>query len=87
MNKSQGKVLVFDLTRMRCSTNYSAVDGDTNGVYAEGSTTHTDPSETSPWWKVTLQRPSYIESISVSLILFKLPNLLTILILDEKLKM
>ncbi|GFH47585.1 hypothetical protein CTEN210_04060 [Chaetoceros tenuissimus] len=41
-----------------------AIDGNTNGIFREGSVTHTN-SETAPWWKVKLAREYSISTIVV----------------------
>ncbi|MGH1540719.1 MAG: discoidin domain-containing protein [Arenicella sp.] len=41
-----------------------AVDGNTNGVWAQGSVTHTNNS-TQPWWQVDLESNASIESVIV----------------------
>ncbi len=42
-----------------------AVDGDTTGVYGQGSATHTQENTPNPWWEVDLGASVPIESIKV----------------------
>jgi len=43
-----------------------AIDGNTSGVYGEGSVTHTIGSgENNPWWQVDLGREASIDSITI----------------------
>jgi hypothetical protein len=41
-----------------------AIDGNTNGDYSAGSTTHT-AAENNPWWQVDLSRPIAIDRIAI----------------------
>jgi azurin/type 1 glutamine amidotransferase len=42
-----------------------AIDGNTDGVYNNGSVTHTSESASSPWWEVDLGKTYPIESINI----------------------
>ncbi|MGV8878689.1 MAG: PVC-type heme-binding CxxCH protein [Sphingobacteriaceae bacterium] len=42
-----------------------AIDGNTDGVYNNGSVTHTSESGTNPWWEVDLLRSQPIERINI----------------------
>lgn len=42
-----------------------AIDGNTTGVYNQGSTTHTNTGDPTPWWEVQLFGPSSIGSINI----------------------
>ena len=42
-----------------------AIDGNTDGRYGMGSTTHTSDKDTNPWWQIDLQEPVAISEIVV----------------------
>lgn len=42
-----------------------AIDGNTDGVFANGSTTHTEEGSANPWWEVDLGKSYNISKISV----------------------
>jgi len=42
-----------------------AVDGNTSGIYSQGSQTHTAETTENPWWQVRLTQPSPINSIRI----------------------
>ena len=42
-----------------------AVDGNVDGIYHNGSVTHTDPKGANPWWKVDLGKDSKIEEVKI----------------------
>ncbi|MEI6892643.1 MAG: family 43 glycosylhydrolase [Pontiella sp.] len=61
--------LALNGTAVQSSTEYEgdasrAIDGDTNGAYAEGSVTHTT-TEAQPWWELDLGGPYSINEIIV----------------------
>ena len=41
------------------------VDGNTSGVYNQGSVTHTATGDASPWWEVTLNGTAIIDTIAI----------------------
>jgi putative heme-binding domain-containing protein len=42
-----------------------AIDGNTSGNYADGSSTHTQEGVTNPWWEVDLGREYPLESVAI----------------------
>ena len=41
-----------------------AIDGNTSGVYANNSVTHTqNPDDKSPWWEVILLKPTDVSQV------------------------
>ncbi len=61
--------LAFAKETIQSSTGFSgdssrAVDGDTSGLYREGSVTHTN-TELNPWWQVDLSKVESISHINI----------------------
>ncbi|MFC1765696.1 LamG-like jellyroll fold domain-containing protein [Planctomycetota bacterium] len=42
-----------------------AIDGDSHGVWSDGSVTHTDPTLPPHWWQVDLGAPYHIDEIQI----------------------
>ena len=62
--------LALNQPATQSSTDYSgaaglAVDGNTNGVYGNGSVTHTQENSQNPWWRVDLGATYNVEQINV----------------------
>lgn len=68
---SDGRNLALDKPCLQSSTAWSgkaslAVDGDDDGVFSAGTSTHTREDDESPFWEVDLERMHPIDSISIS---------------------